>query len=50
MRLHLTSGIVYRLYNSKDTDKVVVIINNNGEKESLLAKGIKKVLVESHML
>lgn len=35
-------GIIYRIYNSKEADKVINIIDENGERVSMLAKGVKK--------
>lgn len=34
--------IIFRLYNSKDADRVVVGLTDNGERMSVLAKGVRK--------
>ncbi len=36
------NGIIYRLYNSGQSDKILHIVDKEGKKVSLLAKGIKK--------
>jgi DNA repair protein RecO (recombination protein O) len=42
MRSNTTRGIIYRIYSSGQSDKVLNIINTDGSKTSLLAKGAKK--------
>jgi len=39
---HNTKGIIYRLYNSGATDKVVSILDEHGKKVAAIAKGVKK--------
>ena len=35
-------GIIYRIYNSNESDKVLLILNNAGEKKTLLCKNVRK--------
>lgn len=36
------SGYIYRMFNSKEADRVVSLIDDHGEKITLVAKGVKK--------
>src|SRR5690349_10124281 len=35
-------GIIYRVYDSNAADKVITVLDTNGNKRALLAKGTKK--------
>ncbi len=35
-------GIIYRIFNSRATDKIIHLINTKGSKEAMLAKGARK--------
>lgn len=42
MRSKSVIGIVYRIFNSGETDKIIFLIDKNGSKNVFLAKGVKK--------
>lgn len=37
-----SKGIIYRIYNSSASDKIISIIDNKGKKITLIAKGVRK--------
>lgn len=37
-----SKGIIYRIYNSSASDKIINMIDNRGKKVSLIAKGVRK--------
>ena len=42
MRSHNTKGIIYRIYSSGQSDKIINLIDIDGSKNTFLAKGAKK--------
>lgn len=42
MRSNNTKGIIYRIYSSGQSDKIIHLIDSEGAKNTLLAKGAKK--------
>lgn len=36
------TGFIYRIYDAKEADKVVYLLNENGQKQTLYARGVKK--------
>lgn len=42
MRSQNLKGIIYRIYSSGQSDKVIYVIDTDGSKNTLLAKGVKK--------
>lgn len=42
MKSHNIKGIIYRIYNSGQSDKIINVIDQDGSKNTLLAKGAKK--------
>src|SRR5436190_15815901 len=42
MKSKRIEGIIYRVYNSKESDKVINLLDKKGSKVSLLVKGVRK--------